>query len=151
VLAAMRAVPRDRFISPEYADHAYDDGPLPIGAAQTISQPYIVALMSQVAALDGHERVLEIGTGCGYQAAVLARLAQEVYSVESISMLHERARVILAAMGVTNVHLRCGDGSDGWPEAGVGGARGEESFDDSAEQAKGLLRDLVGPLPAEDP
>jgi len=117
VLAAMRAVPRDRFISPEYADHAYDDGPLPIGAAQTISQPYIVALMSQVAALDGHERVLEIGTGCGYQAAVLARLAQEVYSVESISMLHERARVILAAMGVTNVHLRCGDGSDGWPEA----------------------------------
>src|SRR5712692_2013285 len=75
VLAAMRSVARDRFIPPEYADHAYDDGPLPIGSSQTISQPYVVALMSEVAALTGGERVLEVGTGSGYPAAVLARLA----------------------------------------------------------------------------
>lgn len=117
VLAAMRAVPRDRFIAPEYADHAYDDGPLPIGAAQTISQPYMVALMSEVAALTGVEQVLEIGTGCGYQTAILSRLASAVYSIECIPELHERAHVILDSMGVTNVFLRCCDGSDGWPEA----------------------------------
>jgi protein-L-isoaspartate(D-aspartate) O-methyltransferase len=117
VLAAMRAVARDRFIPPEYAEHAYDDAPLPIGSSQTISQPYMVALMSEVAALNGSERVLEIGTGSGYQAAILSRLAGEVYSVESIRALHDRARVILAAMGVSNVVLRCGDGSEGWPEA----------------------------------
>jgi protein-L-isoaspartate(D-aspartate) O-methyltransferase len=116
VLAAMRAAERDRFIPPEYAEHAYDDGPLPIGSSQTISQPYMVALMSEVAALSGSERVLEIGTGSGYQAAILARLAAEVYSVEAIQSLHDRARVILNAMGVKNVHLRCDDGSAGWPE-----------------------------------
>jgi protein-L-isoaspartate(D-aspartate) O-methyltransferase len=97
VLAAMRSVARDRFIPPEYADHAYDDGPLPIGSSQTISQPYMVALMSEVAALAGGERVLEVGTGSGYQAAVLARLAREVYSVEYIEGLQDRARVILNA------------------------------------------------------
>jgi protein-L-isoaspartate(D-aspartate) O-methyltransferase len=117
VLQAMRAVPRDRFIPPEYAEHAYDDGPLPIGSAQTISQPYMVALMSEVAELKGTERVLEVGTGSGYQAAVLARLAREVYSVEFIEPLYERARAILRAMGIANVLLRCGDGSQGWPEA----------------------------------
>jgi protein-L-isoaspartate(D-aspartate) O-methyltransferase len=117
VLAAMRAVPRDRFIPPEYADHAYDDGPLPIGSAQTISQPYMVGLMSEVAALRGTERVLEIGTGSGYQTTILARLAAEVYSVEFVQALHDRARAITAAMGLSNLHLRCGDGSDGWPEA----------------------------------
>ena len=116
VLAAMRAVPRDRFIPAEYADHAYDDGPLPIGSAQTISQPYMVALMSEVAALQGGERVLEVGTGSGYQAAVLARLAREVYSIECIAGLQDRGRVILNAMGVTNVFFRCNDGSEGWPE-----------------------------------
>jgi protein-L-isoaspartate(D-aspartate) O-methyltransferase len=116
VLAAMRAAERDRFIPPEYAEHAYDDGPLPIGSSQTISQPYMVALMSEVAALSGSERVLEIGTGSGYQAAILARLAAEVYSVEAIQSLHDRARVILNALGVKNVHLRCDDGSAGWPE-----------------------------------
>jgi protein-L-isoaspartate(D-aspartate) O-methyltransferase len=116
VLAAMRSVERDRFISAEYAEHAYDDGPLPIGSAQTISQPYMVALMSEVAALKGHERVLEIGTGSGYQAAILARLAAEVYTVESIPSLHECARLILDDLGVRNVHLRCGDGTLGWPE-----------------------------------
>jgi protein-L-isoaspartate(D-aspartate) O-methyltransferase len=116
VLAAMRSVERDRFIPPEYADHAYDDGPLPIGSSQTISQPYIVALMSEVAALKGHERVLEIGTGSGYQTAILSRLAAEVYSIESIPSLHEHARLILDAMGCHNAKLRCADGSLGWPE-----------------------------------
>ncbi|MBF6558735.1 MAG: protein-L-isoaspartate(D-aspartate) O-methyltransferase [Candidatus Binataceae bacterium] len=116
VLDAMRAVARDRFIPPEFIDHAYDDGPLPIGSEQTISQPYMVALMSEVAALTGGERILEIGTGSGYQAAVLARLAAQVYSVETIPGLHDRARVILAAMGYNNIHLRVSDGSDGWPE-----------------------------------
>ncbi|HVC43479.1 MAG TPA: protein-L-isoaspartate(D-aspartate) O-methyltransferase [Candidatus Binataceae bacterium] len=116
VLDAMRAVARDRFIPPEFIDHAYDDGPLPIGSEQTISQPYMVALMSEVAALTGRERILEIGSGSGYQAAVLARLAAQVYSVETIPGLHDRARVILAAMGINNIHLRVSDGSDGWPE-----------------------------------
>jgi protein-L-isoaspartate(D-aspartate) O-methyltransferase len=118
VLAAMRAVERDRFIPAQYAEHAYDDGPLPIGSSQTISQPYIVALMSEVAALTGSERVLEIGTGSGYQTAILSYLAAQVYSVESIPQLQEQARERLAALGLRNVHLRCGDGSLGWPEEG---------------------------------
>lgn len=116
VLAAMRSVARDRFIPAEYADHAYDDGPLPIGSAQTISQPYMVALMSEVAALRGDERVLEIGTGSGYQTAVLSRLARAVYSVECIQALHDRARLVLSPNEYPNVFLRCADGSDGWPE-----------------------------------
>jgi protein-L-isoaspartate(D-aspartate) O-methyltransferase len=116
VLAAMRSVERDRFIPAEYADHAYDDGPLPIGSSQTISQPYIVALMSEIAVLNGNERVLEIGTGSGYQTAILSSLAAEVYSVESILTLYERARLILHTIGIRNVRLRCGDGSLGWPE-----------------------------------
>ena len=116
VLAAMRAVPRHRFLPAELHDHAYDDGPLPIGDSQTISQPYMVALMSEVAELTGTEKVLEVGTGSGYQTAVLARLARAVYSIELNPHLHDRARVILRAMGITNAHLRCADGSDGWPE-----------------------------------
>lgn len=117
VLDAMRAVPRDRFIAAEYAEHAYDDAPLPIGSAQTISQPYMVALMSEVAKLSGDERVLEIGTGSGYQCAILARLAAEVYSIEYLASLHPRAAATIASMGIRNVTLRCGDGSEGWPEA----------------------------------
>jgi len=117
VLEAMRDVPRDRFVPAEFADHAYDDGPLPIGSEQTISQPYMVALMSEVAMLKGSERVLEVGTGSGYQTAILARLAAEVYSVEFIDGLHDRARAILNAMGLTNVHLVSGDGSEGYPAA----------------------------------
>jgi protein-L-isoaspartate(D-aspartate) O-methyltransferase len=116
VLAAMRSVERDRFIPAEFAEHAYDDGPLPIGSSQTISQPYIVALMSEIAALNGNERVLEVGTGSGYQAAILSCLAAEVYSIESIPSLHDHARLIFDAMGLRNVHLRCNDGSVGWPE-----------------------------------
>ena len=117
VIAAMRAVERHRFIPPEYADHAYDDGPLPIGDAQTISQPYMVALTCEAAALTGSERVLEVGTGSGYEAAVLSHLAGEVYSIECIDHLHERARVILGAMGMANLHLVRGDGSEGYAEA----------------------------------
>lgn len=117
VLAAMRSVAREQFLPVELTDHAYDDGPLPIGNDQTISQPYMVALMSEVAMLRGTERVLEVGTGSGYQTAILARLASEVYSVEVIEFLHERARAITAAMGIGNLHLRRTDGSDGWPEA----------------------------------
>jgi protein-L-isoaspartate(D-aspartate) O-methyltransferase len=116
VLGAMREVERDRFIPAEFAEHAYDDEPLPIGAEQTISQPYMVALMCEVAELTGVERVLEIGTGSGYGAAVLARLAGVVSSVERIPTLYEKARARLEALGVANVHLRCGDGSEGWPE-----------------------------------
>jgi protein-L-isoaspartate(D-aspartate) O-methyltransferase len=116
VLAAMRSVERHRFIPAELHDHAYDDGPLPIGAAQTISQPYMVAITCEAAALRGTERVLEVGTGSGYQAAVLARLAREVYSIETIRHLYERARVIIDALGLANVYLGCGDGSEGWPE-----------------------------------
>jgi protein-L-isoaspartate(D-aspartate) O-methyltransferase len=117
VLSAMRTVARDRFIPAEFADHAYDDGPMPIGSSQTISQPYMVALMCEVAMLRGSERVLEIGTGSGYQGAVLARLAAEVYSIEVIPDLYDRARAITSAMAIGNLHLRCGDGSDGWSEA----------------------------------
>ncbi len=116
VLGAMRAVRRDRFIAPEFAEHAYDDGPLPIGSDQTISQPYMVALICEVAALAGGERVLEIGTGSGYQTAVLAQLCARIYSVETIPALHQRARVILAAQSIDNVELRLGDGSSGWSE-----------------------------------
>jgi protein-L-isoaspartate(D-aspartate) O-methyltransferase len=116
VLAAMREVERERFIPGELAEHAYDDGPLPIGGGQTISQPYMVALMSEVAALTGSERVLEIGTGSGYQTAILARLAEQVYSVEIDGGLHQRARAMLRALGVDNVALRHGDGSEGWSE-----------------------------------
>jgi protein-L-isoaspartate(D-aspartate) O-methyltransferase len=114
VLAAMRSVERHRFIPPEYADHAYDDGPLPIGDSQTISQPYMVALSCEAAALSGGERVLEVGTGSGYQAAVLAYLAREVYSIECIEHLHQRARILLNAMGLANVHLILGDGSEAY-------------------------------------
>ncbi len=91
VLAVMRAVARHRFLPPEFAEHAYDDGPLPIGADQTISQPYMVALTSEVAGLKGRERVLEVGTGSGYQAAILSYLAAEVYSIERVAELHHRA------------------------------------------------------------
>jgi protein-L-isoaspartate(D-aspartate) O-methyltransferase len=114
VLAAMREIERERFLPGELASHAYDDGPLPIGGGQTISQPYMVALMSEVAALTGSERLLEIGTGSGYQTAILARLAKEIYTVEIDRGLHERARAILQATGVNDIVLHCGDGSEGW-------------------------------------
>ncbi len=116
VLSVMRTTPRDQFISPELTAHAYDDGPLPIGSSQTISQPYIVALMCEAATLDGSERILEIGTGSGYQTAILAQLAREIYSIELAPTLLDRARPILEAQGFTNIKLQAGDGSLGWPE-----------------------------------
>ncbi len=116
VLAAMEAVPRDRFVPAEYRDDAYGDYPLPIGYGQTISQPYIVALMTQLLELKGHEKVLEIGAGSGYQAAILSLLAREVYSVERIPQLAEMARQRLGELGYHNVRIRVGDGYEGWPE-----------------------------------
>lgn len=117
VLAAMREVPRHLFVAPEAVDRAYEDSALPIAGEQTISQPYMVALMTEVADLKGDEKVLEIGTGSGYQTAILARLAGSVYSIEYIDHLHRRASTILESLGIANCHLRCGDGSEGWPEA----------------------------------
>jgi protein-L-isoaspartate(D-aspartate) O-methyltransferase len=117
VLAAMRTVPREDFVSPGWRDEACDDSPLPIEGEQTISQPYIVALMAEALQLQGGERVLEIGTGSGYAAAVLARLAAEVHSVERIPLLAELATQRLAAQGCANVAVHRGDGSLGWPEA----------------------------------
>ena len=113
VLVAMRTVERDRFIPSELRDHAYDDGPLPIGSDQTISQPYMVALTCEVAQLRGVERVLEVGTGSGYEAAVLSKLAAKVVTIESIPHLYDRARLILQSVGASNVEVRLGDGSLG--------------------------------------
>jgi protein-L-isoaspartate(D-aspartate) O-methyltransferase len=116
VLAAIRTVPRHRFVPPELTEHAYDDTPLPIGFGQTISQPYMVALIADVAAPQPHERVLEVGTGSGYQAAVLARLAAAVYTVECVEPLYLKAQRTLAELEVSNCFVRLGDGSQGWPE-----------------------------------
>jgi protein-L-isoaspartate(D-aspartate) O-methyltransferase len=116
VLAAMGAVPRERFAPPDLVAQAYDDGPLPIGHGQTISQPYVVALMTQSLALTGVERVLELGTGCGYQTAVLAECARAVYSLEIVEPLAVAAGARLAELGYANVHVRCADGYGGWPD-----------------------------------
>jgi protein-L-isoaspartate(D-aspartate) O-methyltransferase len=116
VLDAMRTIPRHRFMPAAAAFLAYRDGPAPIGHGQTISQPYIVALMSQLLEVEKTHRVLEIGTGSGYQAAVLAKLAQHVYSVEIVPELAESAREVLAREGFRNVTVRTGDGYAGWPE-----------------------------------
>lgn len=117
VLAAMRKIERERFVPAALRDRAYDDSPLPIGLDQTISQPFIVAFMTQALELRGDERVLEIGTGSGYQAAVLAECAREVYSIEIVEPLAQRAKQVLESLGYSNVHLRTGDGYKGWPEA----------------------------------
>lgn len=117
LLEAFRRVPRHLFVPPEYREWAYSDGPLPIGRGQTISQPYIVALMISLLHLRGDERVLEIGTGSGYQAALLACLAQEVHTIEYIPELAQEATARLKALGFENVHCHVGDGSLGWPEA----------------------------------
>ena len=117
LLAALRAVPRERFVPANQRRSAYQDGPLPIGQGQTISQPYIVALMTSMLDLNGTERVLEVGTGSGYQAAVLARLAAEVHTVERHAALARRAADALAGLGCANVHVHTGDGSLGWPAA----------------------------------
>lgn len=116
VLAAMARVPRHAFVPKVAEPVAYADAALPIGHGQSISQPYIVALMAEAAQIGPEDRVLEIGTGSGYGAAVLACLAKEVYSIERQRELLEEARERLAALGYHNVHLTCGDGTTGWPE-----------------------------------
>jgi protein-L-isoaspartate(D-aspartate) O-methyltransferase len=115
VLAAFGNVERERFVPNELAGHAYDDAPLPIGAGQTISQPYVVAMTVQALQLKGHERVLEIGTGSGYAAAILGSLVREVETVERIEELAAAAAERLAQLGFTNVHVHHGDGTLGWP------------------------------------
>ena len=114
VLEALRCVPRHHFVVEENRLDAYEDKPLPIGVGQTISQPYIVAAMTAALALRGHERVLEIGTGCGYQAAILSHLAKEVFSVERHAELAKAASKLLSDLGYENVRVHCGDGTFGF-------------------------------------
>lgn len=116
LLAAMRKVPRHLFVDEALRDRAYGDHPLPIGEGQTISQPFMVATMTQLLALTGEEKVLEIGTGSGYQTAILAELARRVCSIERVASLAARARQHLEALGYTNALVRTGDGTYGWPD-----------------------------------
>jgi protein-L-isoaspartate(D-aspartate) O-methyltransferase len=116
VLKAMAEVPREEFVPESYLHQAYSDGPLPIGMGQTISQPYIVALMSQALYISPDCEVLEIGTGSGYQTAVLSKLAKKIYTIERFTELSESAQAILCRLGVSNVEYYVGDGSCGWPE-----------------------------------
>lgn len=118
VLEAMAAVPRERFVPPALTEFAYEDSPLPIGDGQTISQPYIVALMLQEAAIKADDVVLEVGTGSGYAAAVMSRLAKHVYTIERHTSLGEAARERFSANGYDNVEVKIGDGTRGWPAAG---------------------------------
>jgi len=118
VLEAMRKVPRHLFVPEGVRPRAYEDSPLPIGVDQTISQPYIVALMTSLLDLDGSERVLEVGTGSGYQAAVLAEIVDSVYTIEIVQPLAERARETLRSLGYGRVEVRAGDGYEGWAERG---------------------------------
>ena len=117
VARAMREVPREEFMGEDMREFAYADSPLPIGEGQTISQPYIVAYMTEALDLEGGERVLEVGTGSGYAAAVLARIAGEVYTIERHPALARSARATLARLGYGNVHVLEGDGTLGWPAA----------------------------------
>ncbi len=115
VLDAMARIPRDMFVEEALAGKAYNDHPLPIGCKQTISQPYMVALMTEALCLQGNERVLEIGTGSGYQTAVLASLAETVYTIERIPFLLDKSRTLLAGLGYTNIKFKASDGTRGWP------------------------------------
>jgi protein-L-isoaspartate(D-aspartate) O-methyltransferase len=116
VLNAMRAVPRHRFIPEKLLNEAYADYPLPIGLNQSISQPYIVGLMTEALVLESHHKVLEIGTGCGYQTAVLAEIAEQIYTIEILPELAERAGKTLQKLGYRNIHGKCGDGLTDWAE-----------------------------------
>lgn len=118
VLEAMGAIERELFVPEKLRSLAYEDRPLSIGEGQTISRPYMVAFMTQLLSLKGTERVLEIGTGSGYQTAVLGTLAAEVYSIEIIPKLSDRAKILLVQLGFDNVHLKVGDGFFGWEEQG---------------------------------
>lgn len=117
VLRAMERVPRDRFVPADIAELAFSDRPLPIGEGQTISQPFIVALMTDLLEPQAHFRVLEVGTGSGYQAAVLAECVAQVYTIEIVAPLARHAQHVLANLGYRNIHTRIGDGYAGWPEA----------------------------------
>ena len=116
VMAVMQEVDRELFVTERYKHHAYDNGPLPIGYGQTISQPYIVALMTDILELEPQHIVLEIGTGSGYQTAILSRLVKQVYSLERIKELAESSGKRLAELGYNNIELRCGDGYHGWQD-----------------------------------
>lgn len=116
VLNAFRKVPREKFVPPEQRSESYGDFPLPIGEEQTISQPYIVALMTEALRLKREEKILEIGTGSGYQAAVIAEIAKEVYTIERISILAQRAKKILKELSYQNIKIKIGDGTKGWKE-----------------------------------
>lgn len=116
VLAAMAKVPREEFVPPDMRGACYSDGPLPIGYDQTISQPYIVAFMTEQLWLQPADRVLEVGTGSGYQAAILAELVAEVYTIEIVEPLGKTAESTLQRLGYENVHVKIGDGYKGWPE-----------------------------------
>ena len=116
VLQAMIVVPRHKFVDQEIIESAYNDSPLPIGEGQTISQPYIVALMTQLLELKGNEKVLEIGTGSGYQSAVLAEIAKEVYTVEIYESLSNKSEKLLKDLGYKNIHFKVGDGYNGWEQ-----------------------------------
>ncbi len=116
VIEAFLNIPRHLFVPPECIDQAYRDYPLPIGHGQTISQPYMVAVMTELLELYEHHRVLEIGTGSGYQTAILAWIAKEVYTIEKIPELSEKARKVLEKLGFKNIHFKVGDGTLGWPE-----------------------------------
>jgi protein-L-isoaspartate(D-aspartate) O-methyltransferase len=116
ILRVMAEIPREEFVPLQYHSQAYSDGPLPIGIGQTISQPYIVALMTQALKLKPDYEVLEIGTGSGYQTAVLSRLAKKVYTIERFGQLSESAQAVLGRLGFANIEFYIGDGSSGWPE-----------------------------------
>jgi protein-L-isoaspartate(D-aspartate) O-methyltransferase len=118
VIEAMGSIERELFVPEKLRPRAYEDRPLPIGEGQTISQPYMVAFMTEQLHLKGTERLLEIGTGSGYQTAVLGKLAAEVYSIEIIPKLSERAKALLSRLGFDNIHLKVGDGFFGWEEQG---------------------------------
>lgn len=116
VMEALEQVPRDSFVPPEMSDHAFDNGPLPIGQGQTISQPYIVALMTDLLEPQSAQTILEIGTGSGYQAAILSQLVKQVYTLEIIPSLAAQAADLLSRLGYDNIEIRTGDGHIGWPE-----------------------------------
>jgi protein-L-isoaspartate(D-aspartate) O-methyltransferase len=152
-LAAMRQVPREAFVAEKYRDFAYDDGPLPILEGQTISQPYVVSLMIEALDLKSGDRVLEIGTGSGYAAAVLSQIAAEVYTVERLQKLVEYARSNLAALGYDNVYVHHGDGTLGWPEHapydGVVVAAGGPSAPEALKEQLVVGGHLVIPIGSE--
>ena len=116
VIDTMLAIPRHLFVEPGLQGHAYSDASLPIGEKQTISQPFMVASMSAALELQGHERVLEVGTGSGYQTAILATLAKRIYSIERISLLASRARKVLDSLRLSNINIKLGDGTMGWKD-----------------------------------